>query len=148
MQEARKAMGVKTKHLAINKTNQRKSQYEDEQKYLTTSVNINCPRTMRIRKYFPGEQRYPRSSSQDKSYGKRLEIKHHILIKLLVVPTIQTNRQCHGQNNMEQMVSQIIYRNAYQRKTIPSKLTHKQQPKDNQNEIWNLFEPTCHIGIR
>ena len=55
MQEARKAMGVKTKHLAINKAIQRKSQYEDEQKYSTTRVNINCPRTMSIRKYFPGE---------------------------------------------------------------------------------------------
>ena len=37
MQEARKAMGVKTKHLAINKTIQCKIQYEDEQKYSTTS---------------------------------------------------------------------------------------------------------------
>ena len=51
MQEARKAMGVKTKHLAINKAIQRKSQYEDEQKYSTTSVNINCPRTMSILSY-------------------------------------------------------------------------------------------------
>ena len=30
MQEARKAMGVQTKHLAINEAIQRKSQYEDE----------------------------------------------------------------------------------------------------------------------
>ena len=60
MQGARKAMGAKTKHLAINKAIQRKSQYE----------NINCPRTMSIRIYFPGEKRYTRSSSQDKTYGK------------------------------------------------------------------------------
>ena len=53
MQEARKIMGFKINILAIDKANQRKSQYEDEQKYFTTSVNINCPRTMRIRKYFP-----------------------------------------------------------------------------------------------
>ena len=26
--------------------------------------------------------------------------------------------------------------------------SHKQEPKDNQNENWNLFEQTCHIGIR
>ena len=44
MQEAKKA---------INKSIQHKSQYEDEQKYSITSVNINCPRTMSIRKYFP-----------------------------------------------------------------------------------------------
>ena len=55
MQEARKTKGVKTNILAINKAIQRKSQNEDEQKYSTTSVNINCPRTMSIRKYFPGE---------------------------------------------------------------------------------------------
>ena len=55
MQEARKAKGVRTKHLAINKAIQRESQYEDEPKYSTTSENINCPRTMSIRKYFPGE---------------------------------------------------------------------------------------------
>ena len=55
MQEARKTTGVRTKHLAINKAIQRKSQYKDEQKYSTTTVNINCPRTMSMRKYFPGE---------------------------------------------------------------------------------------------
>ena len=55
MQEARKTTGVKIKKLAINKAIQRKSQNEDEQKYSTTRVNINCPRTMSIRKYFPGE---------------------------------------------------------------------------------------------
>ena len=71
MQETRKIMGVKMNILAINKAIQHKTQYDDEQKYSTTSVNINCPRTMSIRKYFPGEYRYPRSSSQDKSYGKR-----------------------------------------------------------------------------
>ena len=62
MQEARKAMGVKTKHLVINKAIQRKSQYEDEQKYCTTRVNINCPRTITIWNYFPGDrgiQEYP-----------------------------------------------------------------------------------------
>ena len=46
MQEARKA---------TNKSIQRKSQNEDEQKYSTTNENINCPRTMSIRKYFPGK---------------------------------------------------------------------------------------------
>ena len=55
MQEARKATGVKINILAINKAIQHMSQYEDEQNYSTTSVNINCPRTMSIRKYFPGE---------------------------------------------------------------------------------------------
>ena len=55
MQEARKAMEVKQKHLAINKPIQLKSQYEDEQKYSTTRVNISCPRTMSIKKYFPDE---------------------------------------------------------------------------------------------
>ena len=53
MQEARKAMGVKQKHLAINRAIQRKSQYEGEQKYSTTNENINFRRTMIIRKYFP-----------------------------------------------------------------------------------------------
>ena len=43
MQEARKTTGVKTNILAIDKAIQRKSQNEDEQKYSTTSVNINCP---------------------------------------------------------------------------------------------------------
>ena len=47
--------GSQNKHLAINKAIQLKSQYEDGQKYSTTRVNINCPRTMSIRKYFPGE---------------------------------------------------------------------------------------------
>ena len=26
--------------------------------------------------------------------------------------------------------------------------SHKQEPKDNHKENWNLFEQTCHIGIR
>ena len=52
MQEARKTKGVKAKHLAINKAIESKSQYEDEQKYSTTNVNINCPRTMSRRNYF------------------------------------------------------------------------------------------------
>ena len=25
---------------------------------------------------------------------------------------------------------------------------NKQEPKDNHKGIWNLFEQTCHIGIR
>ena len=55
MQEARKTKGVKINILAKDKAIQGKSQYEYEQKYSTTSMNINCPRTMSIRKYFPGE---------------------------------------------------------------------------------------------
>ena len=54
MQEARKTKGSKNKNTwQINEAIQRKSQNEDEQKY--SSVNINCPRTMSMRKYFPGE---------------------------------------------------------------------------------------------
>ena len=52
MQEARKTTGVKINILAINKVIQRKIQYEDEHKYSTTSVNINCPRAMSILSYF------------------------------------------------------------------------------------------------
>ena len=55
MQEARKTTGGKINILAINMAIQRKSQYEGEQKYSTINVNVNCPRTMSIMKYFPGE---------------------------------------------------------------------------------------------
>ena len=51
----RKLGSVQETNKAINKSIQRRSQYEDEQKYSITNVNINCPRTMIIRKYFPGE---------------------------------------------------------------------------------------------
>ena len=56
MQEARKTKGSKNKNTwQINEAIQHKSQYEDEQKYSTTNMYINCPRTMSKRKYFPGE---------------------------------------------------------------------------------------------
>ena len=48
---------------------------------------------------------------------------------------------------MEQMVSHIIYGKHIREKTHQAN-SHKQEPKDNQNENWNLFEPTCHIEKR
>ena len=89
---------------------------------------------MSIRKYFPGEQRYPRSSSQDNIWQK-IRDKTPYLKKMLVVSTIQTNRQSHGQNRMEQMVSQIIYENAYQRKTTASTLTQTRAKRQPQRKL-------------
>ena len=48
---------------------------------------------------------------------------------------------------MEQMVSQIIYGMHILEKPHQEN-SHKQEPKDDQNGKRNLFEPTCHIGMR
>ena len=55
MQEARKAKGVKMNILARDGANKNQCQCKDNQKYSTTNINMDCPRTMSIRKYFPGE---------------------------------------------------------------------------------------------
>ena len=53
-QEARKTTGVKNKYLASDEANKSKCQSKDNQKYSTTNVNINCPRTMSKHNYFLG----------------------------------------------------------------------------------------------
>ena len=61
-QEARRTTGVKNKYLASDEATKSKGQRKDNQKYSTTNMNINCPRTMSIRKHFRGDrdiQEYP-----------------------------------------------------------------------------------------
>ena len=71
MQEARKAKGVKINILARDGANKRKCQCKDNQIYSITNINMDCPRTMTIWNYFPGDRDINEYPHKIKTYGKR-----------------------------------------------------------------------------
>ena len=54
--------GSQKEYLARDEANKSQCQCKDKQKYSTTNINMDCPRTMAIWNYFPGDrgiQEYP-----------------------------------------------------------------------------------------